>query len=162
MSDERIIPYISKEEVKGKLKNLLTSKGYPGNEITEDIVFDLGEDYGIVLIDLLVKIQGFNKILILCDSPSETITLTARLAVLISKLLHPSPRIAIATNWMETEATDLLTNRKWYSLEIPSREEMEKIENPSFEFSDEQKEKMKRVISGLYSMKCRKCGIRFE
>jgi|Deesub1362A_J573_1020465.scaffolds.fasta_scaffold16441_2 hypothetical protein len=169
-STEGIMPYITKEEVKAKVKELLRSKGYLDDDIRENVIIELDEDV-IVSIDVLVKLSPesgsdskmgeVNRILILCDSPSETITLATRLAVLISKLLDPPPRMAIATNWMESEVVDLLTNRKWYSLEIPTREEMKEMRNPVFDFSEDHKEKIKKVVSGLYSMRCTKCGIRF-
>ncbi len=157
-SDKRIIPYIDKAEVKEKVKKFLLSKGYSEDEIFEDVVLDLKDT--LVLIDLLVKLRGKNKILILCDSPSEILTLTARLSTLLSKLLEPPARISVATNWMESEVTDLLTGRTRYSLDyIPSRQEIKEMQNPSFDRSKD--EKIRKVVSGLYSMKCRKCGIRF-
>ncbi len=157
-SDKRIIPYIDKAEVKEKVKKFLLSKGYSEDEIFEDVVLELKDT--LVLIDLLVKLRGKNKILILCDSPSETLTLTARLSTLLSKLLEPPARISVATNWMESEVTDLLTGRTRYSLDyIPSRQEIKEMQNPSFDRSKD--EKIRKVVSGLYSMKCRKCGIRF-
>jgi hypothetical protein len=152
---ERIIPYVSKDEVRERIKNLLYSKGYSKNEIRENFTFEVNNSF--VLIDLLVLKS--NKILILCESPSETITLAARLSVLISKLLNPPSRIAIATNWMESEVTDMLNGRKWYRLEIPTKEEVEKMDNPRFELSEGEKEKIKGLILRLYSMKCGRCEL---
>jgi hypothetical protein len=152
---ERIIPYVSKDEVRERIKNLLYSKGYSKNEIRENFTFEVNNSF--VLIDLLVLKS--NKILILCESPSETITLAARLSVLISKLLNPPSRIAIATNWMESEVTDMLNGRKWYRLEIPTKEEVEKMDNPRFELSEGEKEKIKGLILRLYSMKFGRCEL---
>ncbi|RLI82656.1 hypothetical protein DRP07_04790 [Archaeoglobales archaeon] len=158
-SDKRIIPYIDKAQVKERVKKFLLSRGYSENEIFEDVVLDLKDTP--VLIDLLVKLEDENKILILCDSPSETLTLTARLSTLIAKLLEPPARISVATNWMESEITDLLTGRTRYSLDcIPSKQEIKEMQNPSFDRSKD--EKIKKVVSGLYSMKCRKCGLNFR
>ncbi len=156
---EKIIPYITKDEVKQKIRNLLKAKGYSEGEIQEDVVLEVADS--AIVIDFIVK-PGTNKILILCDSPSETITITARLSVLISKVLDPPPRLAIATNWMESEITDLLNGKKWFSLKIPSKEETTSMQNPKFEFSEENREKIEKLISGLYSMKCTKCWIKFN
>jgi hypothetical protein len=150
---KKIIPYVSKEEVRERVKNFLYSRGYPESEIQEDIAFEVKDSS--VLIDLLVLKS--NKILILCESPSETITLAARLSVLVSKLLNPAPRIAVATNWTESEVTDILNGRKWYRLEVPPKKEVESMENPKFEFGKEEREKIERLIINLYWMRCRRC-----
>jgi hypothetical protein len=153
---DKVTPYVDKAEVKEKVKKFLLSKGYSENEVFEDVVLELRDT--LVLIDLLVKVEDKNKILILCDSPSETLTLTSRLSTLISKILDPPARISVATNWMESEVTDLLTGRTLYALEaIPPRNEIKEMQNPYFDRKND--EKIKKVISGLYSMKCRKCGI---
>jgi hypothetical protein len=122
---DKVTPYVDKAEVKEKVKKFLLSKGYSENEVFEDVVLELRDT--LVLIDLLVKVEDKNKILILCDS-------------------------------MESEVTDLLTGRTLYALEaIPPRNEIKEMQNPYFDRKND--EKIKKVISGLYSMKCRKCGI---
>jgi len=156
-----ITPYIDKKEILVRIKKfLIEKKGYHEKDITENYLLDDGKI--TALIDLLISIDGMNKILILCETPDQHISLSVRIATLMSKLLKPHPRIAVVTNWRETEVIDVADEKSiGFSLErIPPREEIKGMKNPEFNFTLEREERLKKVFSGLYSLKCQKCGLK--
>jgi|GEM_PF-1151154 hypothetical protein len=155
----RIKPYVSANEVKKKvIEYLITEKGYLREDLTEDVVVEV--DSIPIVIDVLVSVGGRNRILLMCESPSENLSLTSRLSSLVSKILDDPPPIAVATNYDDAEIVEIATGRMSFGIEkIPDRDVVGNLESPKISDRDDKIEKIKGLIKGLQSIKACKCGI---
>jgi hypothetical protein len=154
--DKRVKPFIDSLEVRRRVRDFLISKkGYRADDIVENVLVEVNDI--AIPIDILITIDGKNRVIVLCESPSENLSLTSRIANLIAKIMDGPPAIAVATNLDNTEIMDLSRKKTSFGLDkFPSREEAEKL---VFSPDINRKDEVKKLIESLYSLKACKCGI---
>ncbi|AGK61004.1 hypothetical protein Asulf_01000 [Archaeoglobus sulfaticallidus PM70-1] len=153
-----IVPYIDRNEIREGVVEFLIAKGYSKSEIQDDYI---EIDSQTIWIDIVVRVEGKNKIVILCESSADNLTISSRIAEIIAKLISPPPAVVAVTNLIDSEVRFLESGRTSYSLDsIPSRDEIFSLKSPEFSFDKKKIEKMKKVLLGLYQMRLCKCGIK--